>query len=384
MRSQLFSRRGRNPRNPVMRIVDVGAGVTLSPYLVGMHFHRWPEGSPLSPAPTYGFGMARSHDYGDLGWNKIHTAAGTYDWITMDTWVSTHVSAGRKLVYTLYGTPAYIRGSDTSDAYNNIGGASVPSDSATGFPALQAFITALVNRYNDGTVAGRKVHVIESWNEPKYDGIETGFWWGTAAQMADIARAVRLGINASVDPGVKVWSPGFHGGQFRAGSYADTFLAAESVVQPGTYGRDWINEIAVHYYGHGYDDLWLDARMEDRIAEINATIARYPSIAGMPWNVSEQGPPGVGTLQRQPWFDMSPMEQARWVARAVIYQGLLGAQSVCLYSHDSTDWYNFTDPEFAAPLNRVHTDVAGKTITSAQFRLGGELDLIADGQLVRI
>lgn len=118
-------------------------------------------------------------------------------------------------------------------------------------------------------------------------------------------------------------------------------------------------------------------------ASLNATIARYPSIASMPWHVSEQG--GAGSSPdanpQSTWTD------AQWGlhnARYIIYQGLLGAQSVCLYSHDGTLSGDYTLPEFAVPLNRVHTEVAGKTITSAQFRRGGELDLIADGQLVRI
>lgn len=381
-------RRGSDARtNPVVRTINVGAGVTLSPYMVGMHFHRWPEGSPLSAPPAYGFGTARSHDYGGLGnpgmgWNKIHTAAGTYGWTTMDTWVNTHHAAGRKLVYTLYGTPAYLRTSDTNDLYGNIGGASVPSDSATGFPALQAFITAFIDRYNDGTPSGRKIAAIEAWNEPKFDGLETGFWWGTAAQMADIARAVRLGINASVDPDVAVWSPGFIDGTFVNGGLLDTFLAAESAQAAGTYGRDWIDEIAVHIYSHGYDNLWR-LRIEARFAEIKAVIAKYPSIAGMPWHVSEQG--GAGSSpDPNPQAAWTPAQWGLHNARYLVYQCLIGAQSVCLYSHDGVLSGDYAQAAFAEPLNRAHTQVAGKTITQAQFRMDGSLELIADGGLVRI
>lgn len=385
MRSQRLSRRGRNQGNPVMRVVDVGAGVTLSPHLVGMHFHRWPEGSPLSPAPTYGFGTVRSHDYAGgtpgTAWNKVHTGAGAYNWASLDVWINTHHVPGRRTLYTLYGTPSWLASTSNPDPYGNPGGSSSPSDGAAGFPALQAFITAMVNRYNDGTQGGRKLAVIEVWNEPKYNGVYTDFWAGTAAELVDMARAIRLGVNASVDPGVKVFSPGFSP-NFGAGTTMDVFLATESIVQPGTYGRDWIDELAVHVYAHGYTAEWAN-RIESRIAEIDATIARYPSIAGIKWNMTEQG--GAGSTQ-------DPNPQSEWTdyewgmnnARYIIYQGLLGAQSVCLYSHDGTLSGDYTKPEFADPLNRVHAEVAGKTITQAYIRKNGVFDLIADGRPVRI
>ena len=43
-----------------------------------------------------------------------------------------------------------------------------------------------------------------------------------------------------------------------------------------------------------------------------------------------------------------------------------------------------TKPEFAVPLNLVHTELAGRTITRAYIRRGGALDLIADGQVVTL
>lgn len=373
--------------NPVRRVVYVGSGVTLSPTLVGVHFHRWPEGNPLSPAPTYGFGTVRSHDYGGLNnpgvrWTSINTADSTYNWTTLDVWVNTHAAAGRKLVYTLHGTPAYLRTSNKNDPYGSMGGSSVPSDAAAGYPALQAFITALVNRYNDGTPEGRKIDVIEAWNEPKFDGLETGFWYGTAPQAVDLARAVKLGIAASVDPGVKVWSLGIVNG-LNPGGALDVFLGAQSAAQPGTYGRDWVDEISVHGYGYGGTAQNPYGMADYRLSQIKDTLARYPSIAGIPVNFSEYG----GDLTPQPGSQQSTWTPAQWGmfnARNVVYHGLLGIQTVCQYSHDGTLSGDYTLPEFAEPLNRVHTELVGRTITQARILLDGALDLIVDGEAVRL
>ena len=369
----------------------MGAGLVLSPHLVGMHFHRWPEGNPLSPAPTYGFGTVRSHDYGGLRnpgirWTSIHTADATYNWTTLDVWVNTHAAAGRKLVYTLHGTPAYLRTSDVNDpygsVYGSVGGSSVPSDAAAGYPALQAFITALVNRYNDGTPEGRKIDVIEAWNEPKFDGLETGFWYGTAPQAVDLARAVKLGIAASIDPGVKVWSLGIVNG-LNPGGALDVFLGAQSAAQPGTYGRDWVDEISVHGYGYGATAQNPYGMADYRFTQIKETLARYPSIAGIPVHFSEYG----GDLTPQPGSLQSTWTPAQWGmfnARNVVYHGLLGIQTVCQYSHDDAFSGDYTLPEFADPLNRVHTELAGRTITQARILLDGALDLIVDGEAVRL
>ncbi len=375
-------------RLPEPKRIDIGSGATLSPTLVGMHSHRWPEGNPLSPAPTYGFGTVRSHDYGGLNnpgirWTSIHTADATYDWTTLDVWVNTHSAVvGRKLVYTLHGTPAYLRTSNTNDPYGSIGGSSVPSDAAAGYPALQAFVTALVNRYNDGTTAGRKIDVIEAWNEPKFDGLETGFWHGSAAQAVDLARAVKLGVAASVDPGVKVWSLGIVNG-LNPGGALDVFLGAQSAAQPGTYGRDWVDEISVHGYGYGYTEQNHYGNADYRLAQIKETLARYPSIAGIPIHFSEYG----GDLTPQPGSPQStwtPAEWGRYNARNVVYHGLLGIQTVCQYGHDNALSGDYTLPEFAEPLNRVHTELAGRTITLAHVLQDGALDLIADGEAVRL
>jgi hypothetical protein len=68
----------------------------------------------------------------------------------------------------------------------------------------------------------------------------------------------------------------------------------------------------------------------------------------------------------------------------VIACGVVVLWWLCLYSHDGTLSGDYTKPEFAVPLNLVHTELAGKTITRAYIRKDGTFDLIADGQAVRL
>lgn len=372
--------------NPVVRRIDVGAGVALSPYLVGMHFHRWPEGNPLSAEPTYGFGVVRRHDYSGgppgTAWNKVHTGPGAYSWTNVDVWVNTHHAAGRRTIYTLYGTPSWISSSSSPDPYGSPGGAHPPSDSATGYPALQAYITALINRYNDGTPQGRKIWGIEAWNEPDFDLDDGGYWRGTAPQLVDMARAIVLARNASADPGVTVLSPGFVDGNFPSGGRLDTWLGASSDVEPATKGKDWIDAVALHLYAHGYEYAWTN-RSELSIANAKARMAER-GIPAVPFHVTEQGAGDGEPVTTATWPALNDAQRGAWTARHVVVQGLLGAQSVCLYAHDNALHGDFRKPALAAAINRVHTEVAGKTITSAQFRMDGSLELIADGQLVRI
>ena len=51
----------------------------VPPDFLGMHFHRWPAGTPLSPPPNFDFGAVRSHDY-SVPWYSIHLTPGScYD-----------------------------------------------------------------------------------------------------------------------------------------------------------------------------------------------------------------------------------------------------------------------------------------------------------------
>lgn len=152
--------------------------VQVPPDFIGMHFHRWPSGKPLSPGPTYGFGATRSHDYAGLPhgvfWSSIHLGPGIFDWTALDLWVATHAAQGRTLIYTVYGTPAWVTSAPQQpDPYGHPGGSSPPRAVAP----LHDFITALVQRYN---ARQTRIQFLEIWNEPHFERVKAEFWWGTA------------------------------------------------------------------------------------------------------------------------------------------------------------------------------------------------------------
>ncbi len=107
------------------RKVPMTAPVAVPTTFSGLHSHRWPVGS--SPAPTYGYGTVRSLNFDpndDLGilWYGINKADGQYDWSKMDQWVQTHYSAGKQLVYSLYGTPAWCSSNTRRERHVQPGG----------------------------------------------------------------------------------------------------------------------------------------------------------------------------------------------------------------------------------------------------------------------
>jgi len=186
----------------------------------------------------------------------------------------------------------------------------------------------------------------------------------------DVTAAVLLGRDASTDPAVKVLSPGFVDGAFLPGGRMDTFLAAESGFAPGAFGFDAFEETAIHIYGASYTPLWPTNRLETSITNAKAIWARYPALAGRPWHVTEQGMDGSPASGA--WAGLTLAQKGLTLARNVLVQGVLGAKSVCLYSHDSNWIGDARNAEIAAALDAVH-QMAGQTYTTIALRADGAL-----------
>ena len=232
------------------------APIEIPPNFLGMHLHRWPEGAPLSPAPSYGYGAVRSHDYSGKGagicWGAIHMADGVFDWSAMDAWVAAHRAAGKTLIYTVYGTPAWLALSSTQkDAYGRTGAGSPPRS----LEALTEFIETLVRRYN--RPGSRSIGFIEIWNEPHFAHNPANFWWGSARELAAMGRVIYRAAKRA-DPLICVLSPGFDDNLTGAMSFSSLTLSAarnSSLYQylsasdgVGGRGGDWCEGIAFHTY----------------------------------------------------------------------------------------------------------------------------------------
>lgn len=336
---------------------------------VGMHAHRWPVGEPRSPAPTYAFGAARSHDFEGTAWRDIHIAAGRYVWTALDAWVRVHAAAQRTLIYTLYGTPAWLASSTArSDAYGAPGGAAPPRD----LRFLAEFIQALLKRYNgDGQ---RRIHFVETWNEPNFAGRTEDFWWGTAAELVALGE-VLYRTAKQTDAGIRVLSPGFAGNlagslTLRSPRLADAqssslYQYLTSAGESGHTGAACCDAIAFHCYNAPLDGVnrcfQLEiVRMQRMLALMGVRLPLYDT--------------EFGFLPGDAFHRLSKREQANTLRRCAAVQAFLGVQGILFYAHDD-DLVGgpAVHPEVAEAIGDLHAMMAGKTLQ--------QVTLLPDGRV---
>ncbi len=356
-----------------MRLL-VGTPVKVPRDFVGMHAHRWPAGTPASAPPSYHFGAARSHDHDGVSWNQIHKGPGSYSWEALDRWVAVHNDARRTLIYTLYGTPAWLAERvDTQDLYGRPGGAAAPRNLAP----LAEFIGALLRRYN--VDAHRRIHFIETWNEPHFSGDTKDFWWGTAEQLVGVGRTVYLAAKA-VDPRVRLLSPGFAGDLTGALSLRLPMLASakrSSLYQylvasdgHGGSGSKWCDGIAFHTYnsplqGENAGYLLGVAKLQKMLSLMRITLPLYNTECGF--------------IAPHPFRDLSPEEQGLQLKRLGAVQAALGVQGLYFYSHDDDFVGNPSKhPEIARAIDELHSSIAGATLHQVTFRPDGAIYVVTD------
>ncbi len=333
---------------------------------VGMHFHRWPQGNPLSPAPTYGYGTVRSHDYG-VAWDNIEAAPGKYNWDRLDGWVQTHSAAGKTLIYTVYGTPGWASSRSTvKDAYGFSGAAAPP----TALSVLSDFVTALVSRYNGK--GSRKISFIEIWNEPHFLQNDRGFWWGTAAQLADLGRTISKAAKAS-DPDIKVLSPAFDGIPQGHLTYTTNgipaglrqYLATRDAT--GALPSQWFDGMAIHTYDADITDPTHG--LEGTLMQVRETLSHFN--INVPIYTTE-----TGYSETAPFNTMPVAQQASLLRRQAAVQAALGVRALCFYSHDDQYCGNPSKhPELSAAINDVQTRIAGATLRQVSVKSSGQVSV---------
>lgn len=353
----------------------VHRAVAVPPDFVGMHAHRWPDPvSPLVAPPRYQFGAARSHDHEGVSWNQIHLGPGRYAWEALDRWVAAHSEAGRTLIYTLYGTPAWLaQRTDQKDLYGRPGGASAPRE----LEPLRDFVAALVARYNTG--GRRRVQLLETWNEPRFDGRVQDFWWGSAEQLAAVGRAVYLAAKG-VDRGVRVLSPGFNGDLAGGLSLTLPLLVAarrSAVYQyltaadgHGGSGRAWCEGLAFHTYnvplaGENVAYLLGIAKLQKMLELMQC---RLPIV-----NTE------CGFLEGDPFRRLAPAQQAVQLKRLAVMQAAVGVQAVYFYSHDDAFVGNpAVHAEVGAAIQELHERVAGSVLRQVSLEGGGSVRVVTN------
>jgi fibronectin type 3 domain-containing protein len=152
--------------------------------------------------PTVPFEGIRGWETG-TSWAQIETSQGTYNWVTLDAWLSMLSSHGKDLMYTFGFVPTWasLRPSEAcSYLSSDLGCAAPPSDIASGDNLWKAFVTSLVNH----SLSSPNLHIAyyELWNEPDLQRD----WTGTPAQLVTMATDAYAIIH-KLDPSAKVIGP---------------------------------------------------------------------------------------------------------------------------------------------------------------------------------
>lgn len=364
---------------PVEAVIAVPEELVREPVkvphdFVGMHAHRWPAGSPASAPPSYAFGAARSHDHDGVSWNLVHKGPGSYAWEALDRWVAVHAAAGRTMIYTLYGTPAWLaQPNEAVDLYGRPGGASPPRD----LLPLGDFVAALLHRYNGE--GQRRIRFVETWNEPHFDGSSRDFWRGTADQLVAVGRTVHTAAKA-IDPGVRVLSPGFVGDLTGALSLSLPLLASarrSSLYQyltasdgHGGVGSKWCDGIAFHTY---------NAPAQGENAGYILGIRKLQTMLGLMQIKLPLYNTECGFIRPDPFHQLTPADQATQLKRLAVIQAALGVQGLFFYSHDDDLVGNPSKhPEIARAIHELHNVLAGKMLHQVTLSPDGATRVVTD------
>ena len=352
--------------------------VHVPPDFLGMHLHRWPLGEPLSAAPTYQYGTVRSHDYSGGGpgifWNSIHKADGVFDWSEMDPWVRANQSAGRALVYTVYGTPEWLAPATTHrDAYGRVGAGCSPRS----LGPLAQFVSALVKRYN--TQPGNGLRAIEIWNEPHFEHDYASFWWGTATELAAMGRVIYQAAKEA-DPDIRILSPGFDDNLTGGLSLQHTNLEAAQTSSLYQYlsasdggagrGGTWCDAIAFHTY-------------EARIASASDGIEGQLLLLRRMLALMQLSLPvyctECGFRSASSFASSTPETQAVMLRRLAAVLAANRIQGLYYYSHDDEYIGNPSHhPEIAVALGQIHSELAGRTLKQVTISSAGPVRVEAE------
>lgn len=296
------------PTPPITVSQDVYLGSrTVPASIIGYTFFRFPtdrDGGGLTPAPSWTPGIVRlGMAPSGTEWYRIAANAGqsNWDWTYLDAAVNYWSSRGTQICYTLMWTPVRLRSLDcrspiSGNTYFN-GTNSMPTD----LNEVYNFARALMQRYNSGSV--RKIHYWETWNEPFPDfrGYDTNagiysYWTGSVwptnnstadknQRALDLFRLHRYAANGvrSIDPGVKLLTPGWSPGEGQSLFISATNRFCDTVIPEGGTNRALVDGLACHPYNNTNTAAHIYSSLADYVA------MRDGAAPGKPLIVTEVG-----------------------------------------------------------------------------------------------
>lgn len=324
----------------------------------------------------------RSHDIanGKGRWKFIETSRRFYDWRDLDAWVNTHYAAGRNLVFTLFGTPAWASARPTeANAYSsvvngvsyNLGMAAEPVNMAD----WDSFCSVVATRYLG------KIKYYEVWNEVNYQNNGTGttgtksFWTGAYVKLAEMVRRANQAIKA-VDPTAKIISPSIQGWSATANQASETFFTGMMSASDGASGtmKDWVDIISVHLYMPAPNKIQDLAGIIDRINAAKATAGVSDKET---WD-TESAPiaPDVSTLTD---------DQAKMlIARSMLTMAAKGIARHIYYQYDHNTMGVINRPQITAYREQIAALLRSGSILSVSRFADGRVAYYTNSGLMII
>ena len=337
---------------------------TISPYLVGMHFTKYPE----SPA-----------------WRGSPSATPTFQYDTVNDWDYAEKSAGVHMTTS----------PEVMDVFMNTFKDKFIIDTPALMPAALATDTKVLGPYNwPGCTAGLdiskraaykaackyrlsrhkgKIKAINPLNEPDYGSVpaSSDFFRSTMANGAEIFKVWREVID-EVDPSIllignsAVFWDGYHSQKGVTGFDAtfDRMVQALGTTSvDGTRVIDMLDAIGVHHYGNSSSDAYQIIRAVKKAQNSGKALGRT-----LPVYLTE-----VGFIDGQvPPVNVLVPIMKKWVAAAAIAD----VKSICLYGYD-TMFGNLAnmdkEPAVQAAVTELTEKLSGKEVTESGILTNGDV-----------
>jgi Putative Ig domain/Abnormal spindle-like microcephaly-assoc'd, ASPM-SPD-2-Hydin len=255
----------------------------------------------------------------EVGWPYIEQTQGVYNWTNLDTWVSIANAHNAPLDWAFQYAPPWAVADQSSCHTLALAAIKGCSADVTNLTAMDAFFTALTQRYNGKNGHGF-IAAYELYNQP--ETFFTGDTVNLVAQTVALSNAVRANSPTSLVIGMGVTYPSTY---YAPGNFMDTYWAAGGVKT--------LDAVAFHGYAHHSSDV--PEIVNTFVPYITAAMARNGIPATTPiWDTEGSW----GDVTEAGWNITNPAQQAAWVARSYLLHWSDGVSRFDWYGWDAYPW----------------------------------------------